>query len=410
MCTKTRFFTVSLAFFAVAGCGGEGVPPGDSPDMAVAPPDLAQPDLAPPVMDMTIPLRDPASHPDQFTVGYNGGRVLKNVDIITVVWGADPLAQQRADFASWLVQSPYIDLLAEYNVGRGTAEGPFAIMDAPPKTLDDSAVGPLLRAKIMDGTLPMPQEDSLYMLYLPAGTTSTMQGGQGCQSYGGYHWMATSGFAMPKHLAYAIIPKCSMGMGQFNSDTFVGSHEIVEAITDAEGTGWVNTDTAATESLASEIGDLCDPLRATYPGNVIADGGAPINYRVTRFFSAKNAMAGNVDPCVPVPAMPYLWFNAGADPSELDITVDPNNDTHATLKIEPFAVGGDVGPISWQIFFNVQTSGIALSQNSGMDVAGATIPIDVTVDPNALPGNYPFTVSSKAGTYRNVWYGVIVLE
>src|SRR5262245_9833485 len=109
-------------------------------------------DLAPPPPDLAIPPRDPEEHPPQLSMSYQGGRLLKNIDVGTVVWAGDTaLAQARADFASWLVGSDYYKILEEYGIGPGTARGPVVLPGPAPTTLDDSGVGPLIRAALADG-------------------------------------------------------------------------------------------------------------------------------------------------------------------------------------------------------------------------------------------------------------------
>src|SRR5207249_2178181 len=104
-------------------------------------------------------------HPPEPFIPYNGGRLLKHVDAVTVCWEGDPLCQDRADFAAWMVDSDYFDLLAEYKISRGTARGPFFLPDPAPPLLDDPSVGPLLRAQVAAGRLPTPVADTLYLVY-----------------------------------------------------------------------------------------------------------------------------------------------------------------------------------------------------------------------------------------------------
>ena len=84
-----------------------------------------------------------------------------------------------------------------------------------------------------------------------------------------------------------------------------------------------------------EIGDLCTSLNAVY--NTTGDGGAA-SWVVQRFWSEKNAAAATLDPCVPVPDPPYVYFNAALDPDQFVITLDENGVGSAVLNIEPFAI------------------------------------------------------------------------
>ncbi len=385
----------ALALAVASGCSGE--PPAGPADAAAH--DAAL-DLAPLPPDLAFPLRDPTAHPDLPFIFFNGGHLLRKIQVVTVTWAGDPLADARAQFAAWMVNSEYYDQLAEYGMARGTALGPYALPGPPPVTLDDSAVGPLLRGAIANGTLPPPVTDSLYILYLPPGTESTMSFGHGCADYGGYHWFTTTGMQSPKTMAYAIIPACVAGDAQFDSDTVVASHEVAEAATDPEGSGWLDP-----SMPLSEIGDLCTPLDATCT-NDPGDGGMPIDYQVSRLWSAKTAKAGVADPCLPAPPSPYAWFNAGAAPITVTLNGAPKVDVE--LDVEPFAYG-PVGIISWQIVYG-PGPGVLFSHTKGQGGAGSTQPITVTVTTDADIGPHVVMISSHAKTWNNVWYTTIDVE
>ncbi len=186
---------------------------------------------------------------------YYGGRVLSNVEIVQVGWtsGVDATyLQDLATFHQALVQTDYLDWLAEYDtigktgfvdglpgsaqhIGRGTFKGSFVITPANVKTsLEDSEIGAELVAQIASGALPPPKldaggnVDSLYMIEFPAAITITLFGLQSCAQFGGYH---STTLKDGKSVPYAVIPDCGY---DFGTDTFVHTHELVEAITDAE--------------------------------------------------------------------------------------------------------------------------------------------------------------------------------
>lgn len=389
--TWGRIGALALAWLAivVAGCGSSSSQPGD----AGVTHDFQHPvDLLPPPPDLAPPLRDAGDHPPPPSVASGGGPVLHHVDLVTVTWSGDPDAQDRADFGSWIVTSNYYDLLAEYGVMRGTARGPFAITTPPPANLDDGEVGALLRGRIAAKELPPPAPETLYVVYLPAGTTSTLDGSHGCEAYGGYHHFTSSflGGATP-WLVYAIIPSCAGGV---DSERITVSHEVVEAVTEPREGGW--RDPALPYG---ELGDLCTSL--SYFD--VAAG-----YSVTRFWSKQNADAGTLDPCVPVPAPPYVYFNAALDPEESLLSLDDTGKGTVVVQIEPFAMGA-VGRIAWRIN-TFGAPGISFVPSSGSGVPGSTTPVTIKASALAQPGYYPIWISATAKTWNNVWYGSLTVQ
>jgi hypothetical protein len=351
--------------------------------------------------DFSIPLRsDPLSHPSGPAVVSQGGPALATIQAVTIVWAGDPLADARAQFAAWMVDSTYYDQLAEYGAHRGTALGPFALPGPPPANLDDAGVGPLLRAQINSGVLPPPVAGSLYIIYLPSGSTSSAGFGKGCQDYGGYHSFTNTGINSPGKMAYAIIPHCVDGDPEFDNDTIVASHEIGEAASDPYGTGWFDPDMPI-----SEIGDLCTPL--DYIISVDTDGGTQ-NYDISRLWSAQTAAAGKSDPCLPVPGKPYIYFNAAFAPDHQMVSVGNANSIDVELDIQPFAET-QVGSISWQILMG-PGPGFLFSTKKGEGVAGSTQPIMITVTQDAAFGPHLLELEARNKAYTNYYFGVIDVE
>ena len=344
-----------------------------------------------------MPPRDPRMHPALPAVTYQGGRQLHKVEVVTVVWGNDPLAADLATFAKWLDSSGYYDEVDQaYSLSHGTASGPFAIPDPPPALLKDSAVGPLLRDQIAKKVLPPPGPDTLYVLYLPPGVKSTNGGGEtGCQQYDGYHWWASTGMDTPKKMPYAVIPACH-GDEQFQWDTYIATHEITEAMTDPEPpSGYL-----IPGQIESEVADLCSPLFVDW-GAPIGDGGTT-TYRLARFWSIKNAQAGDLDPCVPIPPEPYHWFNAAIDPSWVDVPTPDTGATKINLLITPFAYGS-VGKISWDLWVN-PSRGISLSASHGSGYPGSQFPVTLYVAPTVDSGPHTISIFAHANGAMNVWY------
>lgn len=215
---------------------------------------------------------------------YYGGPVIANVKVYSVYWGANVDAGTTAKiggFFSATVNSTYMDWLKEYNtsikavdgrqgtnqaIGRGSYAGEFTIT---PKNTSATLADPDIQAEIdlqvAAGALPKPDNNTLFMIYFPAGITITIDGQASCQAFCAYH----EGYVSKSfgNVFYGVMPDmggaCSLGCG-FQSDPFanmteVTSHELIEAITDPFPTpgstpafpqAWNTTD-------GNEIGDLC---------------------------------------------------------------------------------------------------------------------------------------------------------
>src|SRR2546429_1061296 len=98
---------------------------------------------------------------------YRGGPLLTAVEVVTVYWGAawnDATAQATAQslngFFQFLVSSPYIDQLGEYNtpqqkIGRGRYAGTARITDtAPGASVTDSAIQQMLEREVARKSVP----------------------------------------------------------------------------------------------------------------------------------------------------------------------------------------------------------------------------------------------------------------
>src|SRR6266702_5895437 len=92
---------------------------------------------------------------------YRGGPLLTGVEVVTVYWGAawnDATAQATAQslnaFFQFVVSSPYIDQLGEYNtpqqkIGRGRYAGTARVTDtAPGASVTDSAIQQMIEGEV----------------------------------------------------------------------------------------------------------------------------------------------------------------------------------------------------------------------------------------------------------------------
>jgi hypothetical protein len=226
-------------------------------------------------------------------LNYYGGRVISNVKLVAVFWGpsVDPqVVSSMPTFYSDFAQSPMFDWLSEYNTniktvsgGAGTNQtigrGSFlkAVTITPSKNLakakqvTDAQIQQELTAQLKKGALPAADANTLYMIHFPPKLVIKSGSGLSCKSFCAYHsTLGTSTY-------YGVIPDagpgsgCDVGCGNlsaFENLTASCTHEIVEAVTDAQigavkgntivpPAAWYDPDKDATGHEYAEIGDIC---------------------------------------------------------------------------------------------------------------------------------------------------------
>jgi hypothetical protein len=398
---------LALVLFAFAvGCSDNlltasdaGVDAGEALDISL-PPDLQLSD------------RDPTDHPQLPQVDNQHGPVLDGVQLWTVVWPGDEVLGARANtFTEWMLGSDYwVNSLNEYGVGRGKALGVLVLPNAAPASIDDSAFSNIIKDLIARGVVQYTPTTALAFI-VPKGTTSTLQGGQGCQDYGGYHSETRTVKGGSDFIPYSVTLQCPVapGVSDFDGVTQVLSHEGAEMATDPHPftrPGWSNKNIPD----GSEIADLCVDLNVTIHGSV-SDPDAGVteaDYSVTRLYSQKAAAAGKSDPCVPVPTdVPY--FNVGIEPPQLTIQTDTTGAGTFTAKIEPYAFG-DVGMIRWRLE-SQPGPGVTVAPTHGTARAGQTVLMTVTVTAQAQRGDYTLMLTShsdKGGD--NEWFSSLTIQ
>jgi len=217
---------------------------------------------------------------------YYGGPIISNVKVYAVFWGAavdSDLQKNIGGFYKAASNSTQVDFLAQYNtvgvptsdgrtasnqtINRGNYGGEYLITPQETKTdLADSDIHAELEAQFAAHVLPAPDENSLYMIYFPAGISITIEGQSSCSTFCAYH----NGFASSKFgsVFYGVMPdytrgacsfSCGFGNNAFDMATIISSHEFFEEVTDPFPTpgnnpaypqAWNTTD-------GQEIGDLC---------------------------------------------------------------------------------------------------------------------------------------------------------
>jgi hypothetical protein len=359
-----------------------------------------------------------AAAPAGAHLSYFGGPVISNVHVVEVLYGSGSYLPQVAgtttpDMGTFFsdlagTNSGYISLLTQYDtpasggtgqtIGNGTFDGLFQIVPSAGNdgvTIDDTQIQAELLAQISAGHLPGPILDAagnvntLYMIYFPPGKVITLSGSTSCVAGGfcAYHGTTSNTF-QSKNLLYGVQPDmqaggCSVGCGTssvFGNYTSVSSHELTEAITDADvGIATVFGPPLAWYDMAdnAEIGDLCNGQQGSY----VANG---TTYTIQLEFS--NA-ANN---CVLPPPAPSPNFTLSASPASL--TVTRGNSGNSTITVTPS--GGFTGSV------NLSVSGLpsGVTATFGTNPTTSTSVVTLAASSTATTGTFTLTITGTSGT------------
>ena len=202
---------------------------------------------------------------------------------VYVVWWGDPANINAAvtaakggiaDFYAGVTNSPFMDWLNEYStnisaqagshmgmagtgqfIGRGNYVRSITLTKIPTGNVTDAQIQTALDAALDDGTLPEPDDNSIYAIYFPSGVSISLDGSASCQGFGAYHEAILE--TKRKNVIYLVMPDCG---GSFKGMCSVSTHELVEALTDNIPTPGSSPDypQAWNDSGGNEMGDLCN--------------------------------------------------------------------------------------------------------------------------------------------------------
>ena len=375
-------------------------------------------------MQHGVPWRDPNTNggavgfaaPAGAHLTYFGGPIISNVQVVQVLYGSGSYNAQVAgntsptmgNFYSDITSTGLITLMQQYNTnisggtgqvfGNGTFGGLFQIVPAAGNngsTITDTQIQSELLAQITGGHLPAPILDSqgnpntLYMIFFPPGKTISQGGSNSCQAGGfcAYHG-TTSSLFNSKHVLYGVMPDmqpgsgCATGCGTsttFGNYTSVTSHELVEAMTDAD----VGIATTFAPPLAwydmtnGEIGDICNGQQGSYTAN-----GTTYTIQLEFSNSANN--------CVNFPVVSGPNFSLSASPSSL--TVTQGSSGSSTITVTPS--GGFTGSVT--LSTSALPSGVSAS--FGTNPTTGTSVVTFTASSTATTGTSSVTITGTSGT------------
>lgn len=387
-------------------------------------PAQTQPAMTVHTLQHGVPWRDPNgpgavvgfAAPAGAHLTYHNGPIISNVQVVQVLYGSGSYNSQVAgstsptmgNFFGDITSTGLISLLQQYNTnisggtnqifGNGTFGGLFQIVPSAGNngsTITDTQIQSELLAQINAGHLPAPVNDALgnpntlYMIYFPPGKTISQGGSNSCQAGGfcAYHG-TTSSTLNTKHVLYGVLPDmqagsgCSTGCGTssvFGNYTSVTSHELVEAMTDAQvGIATViGPPLAWYDSTNGEIGDICNGQQATY----VANG---TSYVIQLEFS------NSANNCVTFPPVSGPNFSLSASPSSLTVTQGTNGSS--TITVTPS--GGFTGSVS--LSTSTLPSGVTASFGTN-PTTGSSV-LTFTASSTATTGTTSVTITGVSGS------------
>jgi hypothetical protein len=347
---------------------------------------------------------------------YHNGPIISNVQVVQVLYGSGSYNSQVAgstsptmgNFFADITSTGLISLMQQYNTnisggtnqifGNGTFGGLFQIVPSAANngsTIDDSNIQAELLAQINAGHLPAPVLDAqgnantVYFFYFPPGKTITQGGSSSCVGGGfcAYHG-TTNSLINGQHVLYGVMPDmqagsgCSTGCGTssvFGNYTSVTSHELVEAMTDAQvGIATViGPPLAWYDSTNGEIGDICNGQQATY----VANG---TSYVIQLEFS--NA-ANN---CVTFPAATTPDYTLSASPSSLTVTQGSSGTSTITVN----KLNGFTGSVT------LSASGLpaGVTATFGTNPTTGSSVVTFSASSTATTGTKSVTITGTSGT------------
>ena len=371
-----------------------------------------------------IPWRDPNgpaaavgfAAPAGAHLTYFGGPIISNVQVVQVLYGSGSYNSQVAgttsptmgNFFADITSTGLISLLQQYNTpvsggtgqtfGNGTFGGLFQIVPAAGNngsTITDAQIQSELLSQINAGHLPAPVLDAqgnpntLYMIYFPPGKTISQGGSNSCQAGGFCAYHGTTSTLLNGHnVLYGVMPDmqagsgCSTGCGTstvFGNYTSVTSHELVEAMTDAD----VGIATTFSAPLAwydmtnGEIGDICNGQQGSYTAN-----GTTYTIQLEFSNSANN--------CVNFPVVSGPNYTLSASPSSL--TVTQGSSGSSTITVTPS--GGFTGSVT--LSTSALPSGVTASFGTN-PTTGSSV-VTFTASSTATTGTTSVTITGTSGT------------
>ena len=327
------WLALAVLSFAAAEAAAPDAPPARQPPLRLIARtsfNRAEPNASPDTDDC---VNDSGDIVDCSTVGpvtYYGHRIVSNPVVWVVFWTGNVDATTQAqigDFYNAVTNSVLFDWLIEYStifdgssgtnqaLGRGVYAGAYTITPTSNTTtsISDGDIEQELKNQFNNGGLPQPDNNSIYMVYFPAGYTIAGGGstGNSCSAFCAYHSAFDFGGTLDiggQDVFYGVFPDlgsggCNGGCGgntTFENLCSVSTHGLVETATDAE-VGEINLDPldyfvdyawdshgpliGSSAAAGNEVGDMCNGSEGTQFTDQITGLDDGVSYTVQKIYS-----------------------------------------------------------------------------------------------------------------------------
>jgi len=190
----------------------------------------------------------------------HGGRVLSAAHVYLIYWGrywapdrvASPTPDQITHALRTVLAGSYLSALTQYrNIGPAVIGGSHVITTTdPPSRFTDRNIEAFLNTLFDAEVLPAPDDQAIYVVTIPPGIYT----GEGDDLVGEHNYYRRDGHRI--HYAWTTDSEVLEGATQTTT------HEIVETVTDPEGTAILGTPGTCDGERWCEIADVCgDPSK-----------------------------------------------------------------------------------------------------------------------------------------------------
>jgi hypothetical protein len=200
----------------------------------------------------------PAPAPGTARFVDHGGPVLHAAQIHLLYWGSawtttgesSPTPDQITAAARSVVTGPYLTGLAEYRgIRPAVLRGSTVVTSSDPQRgFHDDEVSDFLNAQLDARVVPAPDPDNqtLYIVVLPVGVSA---GGDSAEFAGEHSYYTRHGQRI--HFAWTA------DSGSLAAATWILSHELVESLTDPDGSAILGVSGTCEQGGWCEIADIC---------------------------------------------------------------------------------------------------------------------------------------------------------
>ncbi len=195
-----------------------------------------------------------------------GGTVLPAVSVQLILWGAAwggagcPFPDDVTAAVGAILSGPYMGALDQYRgIGPGSLAGPTVVVadSEPPNQFNNDAVMNLIKALFEQNRVAEPETNGqlLYCVIMPPGVAASDPNVIGEHSL--FYYTDIDIFPFDFDIAQKAYFAWVLNDGTIDGITTIFSHELVEAVTDPEGSAILGDSATCYGGGWCEIGDVC---------------------------------------------------------------------------------------------------------------------------------------------------------